>query len=1050
LQRFAQLLKSNMLFRQIFTARANVWRIVLALLAASLSSAWAQTSTNLPVTNLLQLVTLLNENEKEVRDVQLEATVCAASDPSIGVVILKDDTGVESIELGAGQPKFLPGEKVRIDQKKCLLRRRDLGAQISAAPIADNNMVHDRAFAFAGLGLRAGRHPITVEWFNQYHDPYLEVRRWPPLAPSVAIPDSDLSHGVSNHVSGQEFEPGLQVEYFEGNWERVPDFDLLKPVKTAIVTNFNPGFRSHDELVGLRFTGFVKVPTNGYYSFSTTSADGSLLFVGDPAVKVVKAGSGPVPEAAPAIIDDVVSDPCQKKWVSVEGRVSSVLPVGKGLELELRSERNSLLVRIADAGSDVPRLLNSRVRVTGVASGVFNLGGRLVLGQLAVATTGDLVVLDQAPAAPSASTALLKIKQVQSLPIADAKRGLPVHIRGVVTSKGRPFDNYLTIQDNTRGIFVYLRNVSNSIPVCGDFYDIVGHSGAGNFAPVVWADEIEHLGKGDMPEPSQPAWSALVNGSMDIQWVALQGLVTDVQSNILSMLLPGGQVDVEIITPTLSNLDSFKKSVITVKGVLFAEWNTNREVRVGEIRIHNAGITMDAPAPASPFDAVLKTPRELLLFDAQASPFRRVKVQGQIVYTDTNQVFLMHDGTGLRIFPASAADVVPGDMVDVVGYPYIGGTTPLLREALLRKTGAAPLPPPKIMAEKELMQGGLDSIRVRVEGKLLGWHIEGGLPVLEMQSGVHLFFARLASWDSSNLSLRTGSRLALTGVYAAQGGGFNLLLNAPADITVLSQPSWWTLQRLLIVLGIMVFVLFLAIVWITQLHRLVEQRTTQLAREIRERELEAERSRIARDLHDDLGSSLTEIGVLASTGQNEPGNGQGNSATLFQNIANKSRRLLAALDVIVWAVDPEDNSLQSLADYLTAYAGEYLSSTNIACRFKVPISFPPVTLDGRVRHELLMTIKETLNNVVRHAEATEVEFRMAVNAGRLDITISDNGKGIQTPAERDGHGLKNLPTRMNHLGGRFTVESQNGGGTIVTVTLPLPQYSGAKVQAPVE
>jgi signal transduction histidine kinase len=1042
-----------MLFRRYFSARANVWRIAFALLAASLSGGWAQTSsvsTNVPVTNLLQMVNLLNENEKEVRDVQLEATVCAASDPSIGVLILKDKTDVELVELGAGQAKFLPGQKIRIDQKKCLLRRRDFGAQISAAPIVDNNTVHDKTFSLGGLGLRTGRHAITVEWFNQFHIPYLEVRRWPPLAPSKVIPDSDLSHSVSNHVSGQEFEPGLQVDYFEGNWERVPDFDLLKPVKTAIVTNFDAGFRLQDELVGLRFRGYVRVPTNGYYSFSTTSADGSLLFLDDPTVKVVAAGTGPVPEAAPAIIDEVVSNPGDKKWVSVEGRVSSVVAVGKGLELELRSERNSLLVRIADAGADVPRLLNSRVRVAGVGSGVFNLSGRLVLGQLAVATTGDLLILDRAPSAPSASTALLKIKQVQSLPIADAKLGLPVHIRGVVTSKGRPYDNYLTIQDNTRGIFVYLRNVSNCIPVCGDYYDIVGHSGAGNFAPVVWADEIEHLGTGDMPEPSQPAWSALVNGSMDIQWVAIQGLVTDVQSNILSMLLPGGQVDVEIITPMLPNLDSFKKSVITVKGVLFAEWNTNREVRVGEIRIHNAGITMDAPAPANPFDAVLKTPRELLLFDAQASPFRRVKVQGQIVYADTNQVFLMHDGTGLRIFPAGAFDVVPGDMVDVVGYPYIGGTTPLLREALLRKTGAAPLPPPKIMAEKELTQGGLDSIRVRIEGKLLGWHVEGGLPVLEMQSGVHLFFARLASWDNNDFSYRTGSRLALTGVYTLKGGGFDLLLNAPADITVLSQPSWWTLQRLLIVLGIMVFVLILAVVWITQLRRLVEQRTTQLAKEIRERELEAERSRIARDLHDDLGSSLTEIGVLASTGQNEQGNGQGNSATLFQNIANKSRRLLAALDVIVWAVDPEDNSLQSLADYLSAYTDEYLSSTNIACRFKVPISFPPITLDGRVRHELLMTIKETLNNVVRHAEATEVEFRMAVHVDRLDITIIDNGKGIQTSAERDGHGLKNLPTRMNQLGGSYTVESQNGSGTIVTVTLPLPECGVAKQQSSVK
>jgi signal transduction histidine kinase len=107
----------------------------------------------------------------------------------------------------------------------------------------------------------------------------------------------------------------------------------------------------------------------------------------------------------------------------------------------------------------------------------------------------------------------------------------------------------------------------------------------------------------------------------------------------------------------------------------------------------------------------------------------------------------------------------------------------------------------------------------------------------------------------------------------------------------------------------------------------------------------------------------------------------------------------------------------------------------------VPISFPPIKLDGRVRHELLMTIKETLNNIVRHAEATEVEFGMAVTDNNLDIVISDNGRGMQTAVEHEGHGLKNLSARMKQLGGCSRVESRAGGGTIVTVSLPLSASS---------
>jgi signal transduction histidine kinase len=178
--------------------------------------------------------------------------------------------------------------------------------------------------------------------------------------------------------------------------------------------------------------------------------------------------------------------------------------------------------------------------------------------------------------------------------------------------------------------------------------------------------------------------------------------------------------------------------------------------------------------------------------------------------------------------------------------------------------------------------------------------------------------------------------------------------------------------------------------------------------------------------------------VLASAGQQGQTNGSPGSGTLFQTIAAKVRHLITALDVIVWAIDPGENSLQSLADYLCAYANEYLSSTTIACRFKVPMSFPPTTLDGHVRHELLLTIKETLNNMVRHADATEMEFRMGTTATRLDITMVDNGRGIPDTAEHEGHGLKNLSARMKHLGGEYIVKPNIDRGTTVIVSLPLP------------
>jgi signal transduction histidine kinase len=380
----------------------------------------------------------------------------------------------------------------------------------------------------------------------------------------------------------------------------------------------------------------------------------------------------------------------------------------------------------------------------------------------------------------------------------------------------------------------------------------------------------------------------------------------------------------------------------------------------------------------------------------------------------------------------------------------------------VRRSGHAALPAARLLNESELTTEGLDSTRVRVEGKLLGWHFEQGAPVLEMQSGPLLYLALVRPGKAREFRLlRPGSQLALDGVYVSRGRqrpsaeaeSFELLLNSPADITVVSQPSWWTLQRLLIVVGSLLVALVFVLIWNRQLQRLVEQRTAQLQRETRERErierqhaLEAERSRIARDLHDDLGSSLTEISALAGTGL-RPSPAEHNRAALFQAIAEKARKLIVALDEIVWAIDPEDNTLQSLADYLSGYAAEFFAHTNISCRFKVPMSLPPVRVEGRVRHDLLMAVKEALNNIARHAQATEAEFRMAVTHGALEIEIADNGKGFDGDPEGNGHGLKNLSARLKNAGGDCGVQSRPGGGATVRIRLPLPPTPAAPTTA---
>jgi signal transduction histidine kinase len=1018
-------------------------------------SAYAQT-----ITNLQQLTQALSLRPRLNRDVRLEVSVCAASRPGVGVLVVQDDSGVELLEIGSFEREIRPGEIIRIQGNYCWLRKRDLGVEISPQPVVDNDGLHFRRTLNGTVTLKAGLNPLRLDWFGYTREYILEVSYGLSNGPVQGMSPTNLFHAVMTENGRTNYLPGLRAEYYEGYWENVPDFDLLQPVKTGTVTNFDLGFRAREERAGLRFTGYFKAPSTGPYTFRLRAEEGGVLFLGDRTLNVVRLGSTNVPNAVRGIYGGAVSGLTKRRWTTIAGRASFVSKNGEGLEFELRSGRDVIPVVVADAdGLDPARLLNAKVKVTGVSQGVLTADQRIVFGRLFAASANEIVFDDEAQPQDGSPSPITSVGQVQSLRIEDARHALPVRIRGVVTDvKNSRYDRWLSIQDDTRGIFVSLTSISNAAPAFGENWEVEGHSGAGDFAPVIVADKITLLGAGRLPEPERPTWTELLNGSMDVQYAEIQGLVTGVHSNNLSLLLPEGRMDILMDGFYEPKLKSYLKSFVRIRGVLYAMWNAEtREVRVGNVMMRNATISVDIPAPADPFDAVVKTPRELLLFDTQATAFRRVKVRGQIVYADESQLYLEEDGAGLRLLPAEKTDLHPGDLVEAVGYPDIGRTALLLREVILRKTGEAVLLTAKKTKDSELNQNNLDSTRISVEGKLLGWHLEQRAPVLEMQSGQHLYLARLAPGTFGDISLRVGSRLALKGVYVESGrkqgpntGGesFDLLVNSPADIVVLSQPSWWTLQRMLIVVGMLLVVLVFTAIWIRQLRRLVEQRTIQLQREIRERErvehqhaLEAERSRIARDLHDDLGSSLTEISVLANTGQ-RPGPGETSHLKLFHTIAGKARSLIAALDIIVWAVDPEDNSLQSLGDYLTGYAEEFFSHTDISCRFKVPVAFPQITLDGRVRHDLLMAVKETLNNIVRHAEATEVEFYMAVTGGNLEIGIADNGKGFE--GSGDGHGLKNLSARLLKLGGTCAVESSFGGGTTVRIQLPLAASVEAK------
>jgi signal transduction histidine kinase len=211
----------------------------------------------------------------------------------------------------------------------------------------------------------------------------------------------------------------------------------------------------------------------------------------------------------------------------------------------------------------------------------------------------------------------------------------------------------------------------------------------------------------------------------------------------------------------------------------------------------------------------------------------------------------------------------------------------------------------------------------------------------------------------------------------------------------------------------------------------------QLERLERARAVEQERARIARDIHDDLGSRLTEISLLGSLALREsvPVN------AVREDVSRMMRRvheLVSTLDEIVWAVNPRNDSLKHLATYLCHFATEFLESAAIQCRLDVAPELPPCELSSEVRHNIFLATKEALHNAVQHARATKVWLRVKVSAGWLEVEVADDGRGFRPEAVSEGgNGLHNMARRLTECGGRCEVRSAPGSGTTVHLRLPL-------------
>ena len=480
---------------------------------------------------------------------------------------------------------------------------------------------------------------------------------------------------------------------------------------------------------------------------------------------------------------------------------------------------------------------------------------------------------------------LREIIQVRELSPQEASRGYPVAVEAMVTYHDDP--SYLHfIQDNSAGIYLDLGTITNdAVLKCRQKIAVIGFSGPGDYAPIIHAQDVRVIGEGEYPAPKSSTSRMLMTGAEDSQWVSLKGVIrsksTDTNQTVLS--LSTMDMPVDLVVPQSAGPPSQDKLIdaaVEVHGVCATLFNEHRRLIGVKVCVPEwAQLEIKEAAPDNPFKLPLRPIDDLFQFQPSSSRLHRVHLKGCVVRRQQDGSFFLQQGQdGLFVRPRVAGRFVEvGTLVEVVGFPAISDRLPTLQEALVKAVGQERITPALPKPEK-LLDDELHATLVTVQGRVLGRSDRPTEDLLTVQCGQHVVDALLDKTAESSLPHAVaGSIVELTGVYVAlldaqkRIQSFQLLLRTPADVVLLSSPSWWTAWHTVWVLAGLGTVLLSVLAWVALLRRQVRQRTRELRAEIEEKKRAEESLKTAQgDLL--LASRLAGMAEVATSVLHNVGN----------------------------------------------------------------------------------------------------------------------------------------------------------------------------------
>ena len=200
-----------------------------------------------------------------------------------------------------------------------------------------------------------------------------------------------------------------------------------------------------------------------------------------------------------------------------------------------------------------------------------------------------------------------------------------------------------------------------------------------------------------------------------------------------------------------------------------------------------------------------------------------------------------------------------------------------------------------------------------------------------------------------------------------------------------------------------------------------------------------ERSRICRDLHDEVGSTLNSISVYSEIARRQIQHTSPQSASILENIGESARQLIESMNDIVWAINPENDQFEYITQRMRLFAAQLMMTQDIALHFEADARLNAVVLSIEKRKNFYLLYKEAVNNIYKHAHCQTLSINIQQQNGYIEMQITDDGCGFDCQTIHNGNGLKTMQHRANELNGTLTIHSEIGKGTILGLCFPLTE-----------